>query len=344
VPESTEQTSRLEDFFRKRSDDPDSVKVTGYEPITGGYSRAMARVWVTDATGERAYVVRSDPPPGQSIIDTDRSEEWALLTVLHESRHIPMPAPRWFDPTGDELGSPSIVVDMLDAPSLVTLSRQCDESEHESFAMRLSALAARVHTFDTSTLPDHIEVPDSWDAYIDSRIQKWVDAEQANVWRNPMMRLIAAWLSANKPPPVPLTFVHGDFQIANVLVGKDGTFSLIDWELAHIGDPREDLGWAALASVTQPPDLIAPGGEDFYRQYRELTGLDENQVNPTITDYFVVLAAVSVFVPVIEQLALVARGESTAMLVAYMSNAVAGMHEVMMKAMARYDAAQGGNR
>jgi aminoglycoside phosphotransferase (APT) family kinase protein len=344
VTDTTEQTSRLEEFFRKRSDDPDSVKVTGYEPITGGYSRAMARVWVSDASGDRAYVVRSDPPPGQSILDTDRTEEWALLTALEESGHIPMPAPRWFDPAGEELGSPSIVVDMLDAPSLVALSRQCDESEHEGFAMRFSALAAQVHTFDPSKLPDHIEVPESWDAYIDSRIQKWVDAEQANVWRNSMMRLIAAWLSANKPPPVPLTFVHGDFQIANVLVGKDGSFSLIDWELAHIGDPREDLGWAALASVTQPPDLIAPGGEAFYRQYRDLTGLSEDQVNPTVTDYFVVLAAVSVFVPVIEQLAFVARGESTAMMVAYMSNAVAGMHEVMLKAMARYDEATGGAR
>ena len=344
MTDTTEQTSRLEVFFRKRSDDPDSVKVTGYEPITGGYSRAMARVWVSDASGDRAYVVRSDPPPGQSILDTDRTEEWALLNVLQESGHIPMPAPRWFDPTGEELGSPSIVVDMLDAPSLVSHSRQCDESEHEGFAMRFSALAAQVHTFDTSTLPDHIEVPESWDSYIDSRIQKWVDAEQANVWRNSMMRLIAAWLSANKPPPVPLTFVHGDFQIANVLVGKDGSFSLIDWELAHIGDPREDIGWAALASVTQPPDLIAPGGDDFYRQYRELTGLSEEQVNPTITDYFIVLAAVSVFVPVIEQLAFVARGETTAMMVAYMSNAVAGMHEVMLKAMARYDEATGGAR
>jgi aminoglycoside phosphotransferase (APT) family kinase protein len=342
LSDATEQTSRLEEFFRKRNEDPDSVKVTGYEPITGGYSRAMARVWVEDSKGQHGYIVRSDPPPGHSILDTDRTEEWALLTALHEAGHIPMPAPLWSDLEGKELGSPTIVVDMLDAPSLVALSRQTDESEYPSFAMRLSALAGRLHTFDTSKLPSHIEVPESWDSYIESRIQKWVDAEKANVWRNSIMRLIAAWLRANRPPPVPLTFVHGDFQIANVLVESDGTFNLIDWELAHIGDPREDLGWAALASVTQPPDLLAPGGEEFFSQYRELTGLTEEQINPTIVDYFIVLSAVSVFVPVIEQLALVAKGDSTAMMVAYMSNAVAGMHDVMMNAMTRYDAATGG--
>ena len=79
MTDTTDSRARLEEFFRRRSDDPASVTVTEYEVITGGYSRAMARVWVEDATGRRGYVVRSDPPPGQSIIDTDRAQEWAVL-------------------------------------------------------------------------------------------------------------------------------------------------------------------------------------------------------------------------------------------------------------------------
>lgn len=337
-----DQRSLLEEFFRKRSDEPDSVKVTDWEPITGGYSRAMARVWVEDSKGRQGYVVRSDPPPGHSILDTDRTAEWVVLTALHSSGAIPMPAPRWFDPTGEELGSPTIIVDMLDAPSLVALSRSSDESEYPSLSKRLGALAATIHTFDVSNLPPNLDVPTSWDDYIESRIQKWVDAERTHVDTNPTMRLIASWLRANKPPPVPLGLVHGDFQIANVLVERNGRFSLIDWELAHVGDPREDLGWCALASVTQPPDLIAPDEENFYEQYRARTGMTEEQINPAVTDYFILLASVSIFVPVIEQLAGVARGETTAMTVAYMSNAVAGMHDVFMTAMARHDAAMGG--
>ena len=45
---------------------------------------------------------------------------------------------------------------------------------------------------------------------------------------------------------------------------SDRSFLLVDWELAHVGDPREDLGWWALASVTQPPDIIAAAADDFY--------------------------------------------------------------------------------
>ena len=52
--------------------------------------------------------------------------------------------------------------------------------------------------------PACLEVPASWDDYIDARIQYWVDAEQRHTDRDPFMRLIAAYLKANRPPPVPL--------------------------------------------------------------------------------------------------------------------------------------------
>ena len=97
---------------------------------------------------------------------------------------------------------------------------------------------------------------------------------------------------------MPLGLVHGDFQVANVLLGNDGNDVLVDWELAHIGDPREDLGWCMMASVTQPPDVVGADEEAFYARYREISGLSEEQVNPTTTDYFLLLASATVFVSV----------------------------------------------
>jgi aminoglycoside phosphotransferase (APT) family kinase protein len=37
--------------------------------------------------------------------------------------------------------------------------------------------------------------------------------------------------------------VHGDFRNGNLIVGPEGVRSVLDWELTHIGDPIEDLGW-----------------------------------------------------------------------------------------------------
>ena len=342
MTDTSDLRARLERFFRRRSEDPESVRVVDVELITGGYSRQMSRVWVEESGHKRGYIVRQDPPPGQAIIDTDRATEWEVLTTLHRSGKIPMPAPLWFDPTGEELGSPGIVIEMFDGEALISASRRCGESVQATVAPRLAEVGGALAAFPLAEAPACLEVPASWDDYIDARIQYWVDAERRHADRDPFMRLIAAYLRKHRPPPVPLGLVHGDFQIANVLLGNDNNDSLIDWELTHIGDPREDLGWCMMASVTQPPDVIGADEEAFYRRYREISGLTEEQVNPATTDYFLLLASATVFVSVLEQLAILAEGKPAGITVAYMSPAVAGMHDVFLRALKRHSAAMGG--
>ena len=147
MTDTIDPRTRLEEFFRRRSDDPDSVKVVDHQPITGGYSRQMARVWVEDGGQRRGYIVRQDPPPGQAIIDTDRATEWEVLSTLHNSGRIPMPAPLWYDPTGEELGSPAIVIEMVDAEALVSVCRKVDPSELPGFAPRLADVAGALAAF-----------------------------------------------------------------------------------------------------------------------------------------------------------------------------------------------------
>lgn len=51
------------------------------------------------------------------------------------------------------------------------------------------------------------------------------------------------WLHAHRPTPVEPSMVHGDFRLGNLLVNHDGLVAVLDWELAHAGDPAEDIGW-----------------------------------------------------------------------------------------------------
>ncbi len=59
----------------------------------------------------------------------------------------------------------------------------------------------------------------------------------------PMLELVRRWLIDHRPPPAEPVVVHGDFRLGNLIVGDDGLRAVIDWELAHLGDPMEDLGW-----------------------------------------------------------------------------------------------------
>lgn len=51
------------------------------------------------------------------------------------------------------------------------------------------------------------------------------------------------WLLDHPPGELPPVVVHGDFRIGNLLVDGEGLVVVLDWEFAHLGDPREDLAW-----------------------------------------------------------------------------------------------------
>ncbi len=59
----------------------------------------------------------------------------------------------------------------------------------------------------------------------------------------PALEIGLRWLARHRPRPSGDTLVHGDFRTGNLMVGEDGLRGVLDWELAHRGDPMHDLGW-----------------------------------------------------------------------------------------------------
>ncbi|HEY5126833.1 MAG TPA: phosphotransferase family protein [Bradyrhizobium sp.] len=68
-------------------------------------------------------------------------------------------------------------------------------------------------------------------------------------WPRPVFELALRWLRDHDPgAPEQVTLVHGDFRHGNLVIGPDGVRAVLDWELAHLGDPAEDLGWICVNS------------------------------------------------------------------------------------------------
>jgi aminoglycoside phosphotransferase (APT) family kinase protein len=64
----------------------------------------------------------------------------------------------------------------------------------------------------------------------------------------PATELGLRWLRANAPDPAEPRLVHGDFRLGNFIVNEKGLTAVIDWELSHLGDPVEDIGWLCIRS------------------------------------------------------------------------------------------------
>ena len=91
----------------------------------------------------------------------------------------------------------------------------------------------------------------------------------------PVLELGERWLTRSRPSVNERVVVHGDFRMGNFLVDGGGLRGVLDWELAHLGDPAEDIGWlCARAWRFGGPDRVGGFGplDQFLDTYALASG------------------------------------------------------------------------
>jgi len=329
---------RLEEFLRSVEPALADAKVTDVQPLTGGSTNIMRRFSVATVAGTREYVARTDSPPGTAWLTSDREHEWRVVRALAENSAVRMPTPRWYDADGSALGGRTIIFDHHPGRTLLDELRSDGEEDRAALSDRLCDAAAAVHAAELSDALT--SRPVDWSTYIDALVDRARGIAEMDDQCDPFFQYLAAWLNHHRPAPVPLTLVHGDFQAPNIMLGEDGEFSLIDWEFAHIGDPREDFGRFKMAALLTPPDLIAFDEERFCDHYRDITGLSEEQINPSVLSYFAALGLVDVLAMMVSNTARYARGELEGVSIAYGALLQSALHQVVYALIAGADAAR----
>ena len=140
------------------------------------------------------------------------------------------------DDPGDALGSPCIVMDRLDGETIarkVLRDPPWADARTRLVAQAAAAMAAihRIPLEEAPPLPDADQ--------LDAMRALLHDFDEPH----PALELAIRWLERNRPAASARCVVHGDFRLGNLLVDPDGLAGVLDWELAHVGDPAEDLGW-----------------------------------------------------------------------------------------------------
>jgi aminoglycoside phosphotransferase (APT) family kinase protein len=293
--------------------------VTAFRPLSGGYSRLSALATVRWADGaEESFVLRSDPPADTGVFDSDRDSEWRLLEAIWRKLPVQTPRPRWYDASGQHLGSKCMIVDFFPGRPLSDIAQEPGQLPRATQVF-IDTLAD-VHRTPLEVLPPALERPPDWDSYIDGLVGHLSRLDRDIADSNPALHFVAAQLAAHRPPPVPLTFVHGDAQPANILVPDDGPVLMIDWEFARIGDPREDLGY--YSHLPLPPNLYGADPAGFLARYRERSGLTEEQVNSGTVSYFYVLGMARLLGQMFDATDALARGQSRGVMATYMMNGI----------------------
>ncbi len=227
------------------------VSVTNLFRIPGGASR---ETWMFDAAwqdegGEKshAFVVRKDPPA--SLLETDREAEYGFYSTFWGTT-VPVPRMRWLENDASILGGPFFIMDRIlgcEANTRVILAPPYLQVQAE-IARNMYEILGTISSFEWRGTPAEkvAEAPTVETAW-QKELAHWegiIDAQELSP--QPVMRAGIRWLRANPPPPAQrISVVHGDYRVGNFLYRDDGSIrGIVDWEMAHLGDPIEDLAWS----------------------------------------------------------------------------------------------------
>ena len=213
----------------------------GVENLTRLTAGATQEIWRFELlrSGQRIPLVLRRAPGGERVSETAVGlETEARLIQAAAAAGVPEPpVAHVLTPSdgaghgfimgfveGETLGGRIAKSEAL-APARTFLARQCGE------------ILARIHGLDADAFPSlrrstPVEL-----------IERYLEVYRATAWPRPVFELAFRWLADHYPAPGEMKLVHGDFRNGNLMIGPEGVRAVLDWEIAHVGDPMEDLGW-----------------------------------------------------------------------------------------------------
>ena len=165
-------------------------------------------------------------------------------------------------------------------------SRIADPAEQEATAQDFMTKLAALHALDAAALdlPAFPRVGSTAEAVL-AELDEWEDVLAARLGTpDPALLFSLRWLRNHIPPyDGPPVLVQGDTGPGNFMYLGGRVTAVVDWELAHLGDPMDDIAWLSLRATQEP-------FTDFPTRLREYEALSGNVVEETRIRYYQVMA------------------------------------------------------
>ncbi len=292
-PEITRAT--LQAWLAGRLPDADAVTVNAVQtPASNGFSAETLMFeasWREPGTGtaRQERLVAKVAPTGFQIFPEPRfAEQFRLLEILARTG-IAVPPVHWHEPDSSVLGAPFYVMSRIDGdvPSdvppyhtggWVTL---VSPAERESIWWAGLSVLAQVHELDVAALGlDFVDQPHYGPTGLRQRLAYYEHyLDWAYDGAVPVAQQGLRWLQEHRPDenrePV---LLWGDARIGNIIFAGGAVAAVLDWEMATLGQPEEDLAWFLFLDRHHSEGVGAqrlPGFPDqpqTIARYEQLTG------------------------------------------------------------------------
>jgi len=297
----------------------DAVVVDDVERRTEGFSWqtyiASVRWREPDGTARRHDVAIRRQPEDGLLAPYDIEAQFRLHQALVLT-DVPIPPLIGLELDASVLGMPFYAMDK--AVGVVPVQWQGrdpavfpDDETRRRIGLDFVDTLTVIHGVDwrTARLDEYLPGPAGGDAGT-AEIDRWEGfLNEATAVEVPLLRAALGWCRRHRAVSDRLVLCHGDYRIGNFMLA-DGRINVVfDWELAHIGDPVEDVAWAGLRLFRGRSPLVSQllPLPDVLTRYRERTGLDIDQ---DVLRFWTVLGMVRAAAPHVRGAAAFERGRS----------------------------------
>ena len=168
-----------------------------------------------------------------------------------------------------ELQSPFMIVRAVEGETIARKILRDDKfgTARKVLTSQLGKAAAHLHQIDISSIPGLVA---------DDQMKRYQTVLRDLGEPHPVFEAAFRWLEINKPETTSTCLVHGDYRLGNIMVNENGLAAILDWELAHIGDPMEDLGWLCVRAWRFGGVFPAAGlgsYDELFNSYASVTGV-----------------------------------------------------------------------
>ena len=214
-------------------------KIKQLIPLTGGASADINRIILAN---DDELIVRRTLSQEKSVMAIPKILEAKIQKVVKKNG-APVPAIIFEFSEGEEIGE-GYVMEAIPGETIPRkiLRDKKFASAREKLPFEIGKSLAKIHQTQLDDLKalDQVTFSDS----LGKLFQVYLSFNQPQ----PVFDLAFKWLEAQKLTEYGDVLVHGDFRFGNFIISEENLESIIDWELAHIGNPMEDLGWLCVRS------------------------------------------------------------------------------------------------